>query len=104
MLKFVTISLEFVLILNPDVVLEKDTLDELFLASKQISNFSIMGPLEKSFINYEILREELHDKSSGKTNLNLRMNVRAKFLQISRTLLNFASLNIKSTCHDLWKI
>ena len=67
---------EFVLILNPDVVLEKDTLDELFLASKQISNFSIMGPLEKTFINYELLRDRQYDKSSEKVNLNLPFEVK----------------------------
>ena len=35
---------DYVLILNPDVVLEKNTLDELFLASNELLNFSILGP------------------------------------------------------------
>ncbi len=43
---------EFILILNPDVLLEKNTLDELFLASQKLSNFSIIAPLEKKYINY----------------------------------------------------
>ena len=45
---------EFILILNPDVLLEKNTLDELFLASQKLSNFSIIAPLEKKYINYGI--------------------------------------------------
>ena len=43
---------DFILILNPDVVLENNTLDELFLASNKISDFSIIAPLEKKYINY----------------------------------------------------
>ena len=49
---------EFILILNPDVLLEKNTLDELFLASQKISNFSIIAPLEKKYINYGIPNNE----------------------------------------------
>jgi len=46
---------EFILILNPDVLLEKNTLDELFLASQKLSDFSIIAPLETKYINYGIL-------------------------------------------------
>ena len=35
----------YVLILNPDVTLESNTLNELFLASKKIKDFSILSPL-----------------------------------------------------------
>ena len=49
---------EFILILNPDVLLEKNTLDELFLASQKLSNFSIIAPLEKKYINYGIPNNE----------------------------------------------
>ena len=45
---------EFVLILNPDVTLENNTLEELFIAAKEISDFSILGPAEKKFQNYAI--------------------------------------------------
>ena len=41
-----------VFILNPDVLLEKNTLEELFEASKKLKEFSILAPLEKNFINY----------------------------------------------------
>ena len=82
---------EFVLILNPDVILEKNTLDELFLASKKIFNFSIIGPLEKTFINYEILRGKRYDKSSEKINLNLPFEV--KWIDGFAMLLNKKKLN-----------
>ena len=36
---------DYVYILNPDVKLEKNTLENLFLASKKIPNFSIISPI-----------------------------------------------------------
>jgi len=48
---------DYVLILNPDVVLEKNTLDELFLASNELSNFSILSPLENKIPNYGSFKE-----------------------------------------------
>ena len=36
---------DYVYILNPDVQLEKNTLENLFLASKKIPNFSIISPI-----------------------------------------------------------
>ena len=43
---------DYVLILNPDVILEKNTLEELFLTSSKLSNFTILAPIEKKFANY----------------------------------------------------
>jgi N-acetylglucosaminyl-diphospho-decaprenol L-rhamnosyltransferase len=43
---------EYVLILNPDVILEKNTIEEIFFATKSLSNFTILAPLEKKFANY----------------------------------------------------
>ena len=47
---------DYVLILNPDVVLEKSTIDELFIASNLISNFTILAPISdnKNHPNYQI--------------------------------------------------
>ena len=42
---------DFVLILNPDVILEKKTINELILASEKISEFAIIAPIS-SDINY----------------------------------------------------
>ena len=45
---------DYVLLLNPDVKLESNTLDELYLASKKISDFSIISPISSNinFPNY----------------------------------------------------
>ena len=55
---------DYVLILNPDVLLENNTIEELFLASQNIENFSILAPLEKNFINYGFFNKK-------KSNINL---------------------------------
>jgi GT2 family glycosyltransferase len=49
---------DFVLILNPDVVLERNALEEIFLASSQLSNFSIIAPLEIKYANYNISKNK----------------------------------------------
>ena len=58
---------EYVLILNPDVILEKNTIEELFFSSTKLSDFTILAPLEKQIINFgfsnkkKILRENIGD-------------------------------------------
>ena len=42
---------DFVLILNPDVILFQDTIDKLIRASKYLQNFAIMSPISEN-INY----------------------------------------------------
>jgi len=42
---------DFVLILNPDVILQESTINELIIAEKKISNFAILAPIS-SDINY----------------------------------------------------
>jgi len=49
---------DYVLILNPDVILEKNTIEELILAADKISNFSILSPLEKNFKNYGMFEKK----------------------------------------------
>jgi N-acetylglucosaminyl-diphospho-decaprenol L-rhamnosyltransferase len=46
---------DFVYILNPDVILEENTLEEIFLASKDLKDFSIISPINKdlNFPNYK---------------------------------------------------
>jgi len=48
---------DYVLILNPDVILEKFTIDELIDASKKISDYAILAPIssDTNHPNYEIL-------------------------------------------------
>ncbi len=50
---------DFVLILNPDVILEENSIDELIKASNNIDNFGIIAPLINSKIN---LNYQLIDK------------------------------------------
>ena len=47
---------DYVLILNPDVILDKKTIDELFKASSMISDFAILAPISdnKSYPNYKL--------------------------------------------------
>ena len=54
---------DYVLILNPDVLLEKNTIDELFIASKNLKNFSILAPSEKNFLNYGFFNEKKINKN-----------------------------------------
>jgi len=49
---------DFVFILNPDVILEKNTLAELFSASNKLSNFSIIAPLEIKSKNFRIFKNQ----------------------------------------------
>ena len=46
---------DYVYILNPDVVLDKNTLQNIYLASKEIEDFSILTPLNlnKDFPNWK---------------------------------------------------
>ena len=62
---------DYVLILNPDVILENNTIEELFLASQNIENFSIIAPLEKNFINYGFLNAKKSKKNLESTPFNV---------------------------------
>ena len=46
-----SVETDFVLILNPDVILEASTINELIIASEKISSFAILAPIS-SDINY----------------------------------------------------
>jgi len=51
---------DYVYILNPDTTLEPNTLDELFLASRKLNDFSIISPIcsDRNFPNYKILNKK----------------------------------------------
>ena len=61
------INTEYALILNPDVILENSTINELVNASKEIYKFSILAPIHsnKDYPNYKI------DKSLENDNPNI---------------------------------
>jgi len=54
---------DYVLLLNPDVLLENNTIEELFLASQNLPNFSMLAPLEKNFNNYGFLNKKESNKN-----------------------------------------
>ena len=48
---------DFVLILNPDVILEASTINELIVASQKIINFAILAPISTDkYPNYRLLK------------------------------------------------
>ena len=54
---------DFALILNPDVSLEKNSLNEMFIASKGIDNFGIIAPIsnENEYPNYILKKSHNFD-------------------------------------------
>ena len=56
---------EYILILNPDVVLEKNTIEEIFLASNNLKDYSILAPIEKNFPNYGIFNKKKINNNSS---------------------------------------
>ena len=57
------VNKDFVLILNPDVTLEKSSIDEMILASKEIENFGIIAPLsdKNEYPNYTLKKGDNYD-------------------------------------------
>ena len=51
---------DFILILNPDVILEDSTIDELIIASRKITNFAILAPIstDTNYPNYRLLKNK----------------------------------------------
>ena len=51
---------DFVLILNPDVILENSTIKELIVASQKVTNFSVLAPIssDTSYPNYKLDNEK----------------------------------------------
>ena len=60
-------STDYVFLINPDVILENNTIDELIEASKDISDFSIMSPIldNLKYPNYELEnKNEINESKS----------------------------------------
>ena len=60
------VKTHYVLILNPDVVLEPDTIDQLIEASIGIPNFAIMAPVSKNikYPNYKMFENNKEKKEN----------------------------------------
>ena len=51
---------DYVFIMNPDVILESNTINELIEASKNISDFAILSPMldDLNYPNYELINKK----------------------------------------------
>ena len=84
---------DFVLILNPDVILEPSTINELIIASEKISNFAIIAPIS-SDINYPNYKF----KSKKKISINYNFPFKVKSIDGFAMLFNKKKLDI--ICHE----
>ena len=55
------VKTDFAIILNPDVVLQEDTIEEIINSSKKIDSYSILAPLSinEKYPNYKVYKEHL---------------------------------------------
>ena len=77
---------DYAFILNPDVILETNTIDEIIFSSKKISSFAIMAPMSdsKKYPNYKL------DKSSYFDEIN---PFKVKSIDGYAMLLNLKKIN-----------
>ena len=61
------VKTDYAFILNPDVILEKESIEELFLSIKKIDSFSIIAPISNlnEFPNYKLGKNHSSDKLSA---------------------------------------
>ena len=80
---------DFVLILNPDVILEPSTINELIIASEKISSFAILAPIS-SDINYPNYKF----KSNKKISIDYNYPFKVKSIDGFAMLFNKKKLDI----------
>ena len=58
---------DYVYVINPDITLEANALDEIFLASKKLDDFSILSPISSdvNFPNYGMIEEKKNYKEKN---------------------------------------
>ncbi len=58
---------DYVYVINPDITLEANALDEIFLASKKLDDFSILSPISSDvhFPNYVMIKEKKNYKEKN---------------------------------------
>jgi len=56
---------DYVYVINPDITLEANALDEIFLASKKLDDFSILSPISSDvhFPNYGMIKKDYEEKN-----------------------------------------
>ena len=60
------VNSDYVLILNPDVILNKNTIEELIIASRNLLDFAVIAPISNhlSYPNYKLAKDKIIDKSN----------------------------------------
>ena len=89
------INSDFAFILNPDVILEKDTIHKIIEQSKKIESFSILAPIHANikYPNYKIRSQNLEKESFDLINVDsvdgfsmlLNLNRISKILNINNS-------------------
>ena len=61
------VKTDYAFVLNPDVILEKDSIDEIILSSKEIETFSIISPISNSveYPNYKFDKDHKYNNSNA---------------------------------------
>ena len=62
-----TSKTEYVYVINPDIILETNALDEIYSASKQLGDFSILCPIssDENFPNYGFIKKKNNNKEEN---------------------------------------
>jgi len=60
------VNSDYVLILNPDVILNKNSIEELIIASRNLSDFAVIAPISKDSLypNYKLDKDKIIDKTN----------------------------------------
>ncbi len=82
------IKTDFAFILNPDVILEPNTIDSLIEESQKLDSFGIISPIEvnKDYPNYKLI-------DSSKKNVDLKEPLKVKSVDGYSMLINLKRLN-----------
>ena len=61
------VETDYAFVLNPDVILEKSTIDEIILSSQKIKSFSVIAPISNSieYPNYKLDKNHVYDNNDA---------------------------------------
>tara|TARA_Y100000992_G_scaffold285423_1_gene236377 strand:+ start:1419 stop:2309 length:891 start_codon:yes stop_codon:yes gene_type:complete len=61
------VKTDYAFVLNPDVILEKNSIDEIILSSQKIESFSVIAPISNSieYPNYKLDKNHLYNKNNA---------------------------------------
>ena len=82
------VKTDYAIILNPDVILEKNTIEEIIDGSQNINSFAILAPLsiDKKYPNYKINKKKL-------ANINNNLPFKVKSVDGYAMVLNLKKIN-----------